>query len=943
MTILAAPLDVTAGWTFKPVGLTLPDGCRHAGRTLNAAHFNRASGGSASLVAPLRGVVTHVTSGSDTVIELTPLPFENRAAFQAVPSGLPTFYFLVAAAKGTAPFVADKAAELATADDVQFAIVGQNGVALDPAAMAAELGKALDPAGGGTSGWGAFAAALAKPQPVPVILLDHTGAPLGDVSVSITLTDGSSSGSYTVTLAKQHAGDLQKAVAAAGLPIGSVFAGGATKAKIALKPAAGMPIPKQHWTRWEDGATSLDFVELTPSARRASVTDLDAWFAPQEAKTQAGATVTPNPARYTFGNKIETFVDGLPTYADMIGELTKVRDSGGAVHFAGWGFQHDFDLVPKRKRKTYGLDEKRDLTLGGLITELSTAGRKSRFLVNRYLQTGNLSDARAIVAIALMAGYTPAMAFGFYGPEKLRMNMAGSLITLGAVIGGTWFMTKFVDNLGATLDDSDDAREALNALANTEAIWSLYPAEISDNPNKEHVLHQIAKFATIKRVGVYHQKLGVISHAGGNLVGYVGGVDFSPSRVDDSSHGIAAPFHDIHARIEGPAALDLARTFDQRWAHEAKTAPAFALPASQQSAGGAIAQVARTYFKTTDTSRKLPFATEGDFTLQSTLFQAIAAAREFIYIEDQYFSPSEDYEAALLKALDTIRFLTIVLPSTNDQPFSDLRQREVIAKLRNKAPTKVRIGNPMRRPSVAASAEHPTFGRLFLRSAMGPPQPSGAETIHLGPKDAIPDEVPFWLSVDGEMMLVGSPVGSGGTDGSLRSVYRDAHAGLGTTGAAHEKGQAATWMTLQGIYVHAKIMVVDDVFLGVGSANINRRGHYHDGELNVFAVPEELKWAKDNPARALRLATWADQLNLPPSVAGPLCADALAGNALFDRPYFAANRFLPTDAGKPEAAFDLVPGSSWFTLVLKALGFSITSFEQKWVFDTIIDPSTKGK
>ena len=39
------------------------------------------------------------------------------------------------------------------------------------------------------------------------------------------------------------------------------------------------------------------------------------------------------------------------------------------------------------------------------------------------------------------------------------------------------------------------------------------------------------------------------------------------------------------------------------------------------------------------------------------------------------------------------------------------------------------------------------------------------------------------------------------------------------------------------IYVHAKLMVVDDVFLSLGSANLDRRGFFYDGEINAFTIP----------------------------------------------------------------------------------------------------------
>ena len=41
--------------------------------------------------------------------------------------------------------------------------------------------------------------------------------------------------------------------------------------------------------------------------------------------------------------------------------------------------------------------------------------------------------------------------------------------------------------------------------------------------------------------------------------------------------------------------------------------------------------------------------------------------------------------------------------------------------------------------------------------------------------------------------------------------------------------------------MHAKVMIVDDTFLFAGSSNINRRGLYHDGEMDSFTIPQHLR------------------------------------------------------------------------------------------------------
>jgi phosphatidylserine/phosphatidylglycerophosphate/cardiolipin synthase-like enzyme len=58
------------------------------------------------------------------------------------------------------------------------------------------------------------------------------------------------------------------------------------------------------------------------------------------------------------------------------------------------------------------------------------------------------------------------------------------------------------------------------------------------------------------------------------------------------------------------------------------------------------------------------------------------------------------------------------------------------------------------------------------------------------------------------------------------------------------------------VYVHAKVTVVDDAWLTLGSANLNEHSLFNDTEMNVVARDPEL-------ARATRLRLWAEHLELP--------------------------------------------------------------------------------
>ena len=138
--------------------------------------------------------------------------------------------------------------------------------------------------------------------------------------------------------------------------------------------------------------------------------------------------------------------------------------------------------------------------------------------------------------------------------------------------------------------------------------------------------------------------------------------------------------------------------------------------------------------------------------------------------------------------------------------------------------------------------------------------------------------------------------------------------GCGTR--AHVQGAPVTLSQTTGIYVHTKAMIVDDVFVGIGSCNANRRGYFHDGEITAFAVPEQLKAARENPALGLRSALWAEHLGIPPSMGRALLADPVAAVELFRRPTVAGNRFSGFDAlgVKPELGFPSEKGM-WLKLL----------------------------
>ena len=58
------------------------------------------------------------------------------------------------------------------------------------------------------------------------------------------------------------------------------------------------------------------------------------------------------------------------------------------------------------------------------------------------------------------------------------------------------------------------------------------------------------------------------------------------------------------------------------------------------------------------------------------------------------------------------------------------------------------------------------------------------------------------------------------------------------------------------IYVHAKVAIIDDTWLTLGSANLNEHSLFNDTEMNLVTHDPDL-------ARRTRLRLWAEHLELP--------------------------------------------------------------------------------
>jgi len=287
----------------------------------------------------------------------------------------------------------------------------------------------------------------------------------------------------------------------------------------------------------------------------------------------------------------------------------------------------------------------------------------------------------------------------------------------------------------------------------------------------------------VRRGGSHHQKIVVVRHGDEHHeddVAFVGGIDLAHGRNDSPAHlgdeqavamgdaryGERPPWHDVQVRIAGPAVDDVIETFRERWLDPlplegpsplrplrgivARNPPTpGALPPTRPQVRGAATapgphavQILRTY-----PARRhgYPFAPHGERSIARAYLKALARARRFVYIEDQYLW-SLDATRALCDALRAQRELhcVVILPRHPD------------------------LGGVLGRAS--------RFGRSRVERALAA---AGGDRVHV-----------FDLE-----NTQGTP-----------------------------------------IYVHAKVCIVDDIWMTIGSDNLNRRSWTHDSEICCAVV-----------------------------------------------------------------------------------------------------------
>jgi len=441
------------------------------------------------------------------------------------------------------------------------------------------------------------------------------------------------------------------------------------------------------------------------------------------------------------------------------------------------------------------------------------------------------------------------------------------------------------DGLMATHDE-----ETLNYFEGSEVNCVLCPR----NPDNGQSFVQDLQISTMF---THHQKIVAVDSplpGGGSeqrrIVSFVGGIDLCDGRYDtqfhslfrtlDSVHhddfhqpnfpggaigkgGPREPWHDIHSKLEGPVAWDVLYNFEQRWRKQGQKDLLLPLRQFREI----IPPSAVTYeddqetwnvqvFRSIDGGAAFGFpetpedaARSGlvsgkdniiDRSIQDAYINAIRRAKDFIYIENQYFlGSSYGWKPDDIKGQD-IGALHLIPKELS---------LKIVSKIEAGEQFRVYVVVPMWPEGVPESAsvqaildwQRRTMEMMYTDIA----QALRAKQIY----DADPrDYLTFFCLANREVKKNGEYMPQ--EEPEQDSDYKRAQ-------------QNRRFM----IYVHAKMMIVDDEYIIIGSANINQRSMdgARDSEIAMGAY-QPFHLAVNEPARGqihgFRMSLWYEHTGM---------------------------------------------------------------------------------
>jgi phosphatidylserine/phosphatidylglycerophosphate/cardiolipin synthase-like enzyme len=367
-------------------------------------------------------------------------------------------------------------------------------------------------------------------------------------------------------------------------------------------------------------------------------------------------------------------------------------------------------------------------------------------------------------------------------------------------------------------------------------IWRSHPDQQKFSEQENAQLAKIANKHSgeillderVRRFGSHHQKMVIIQHGGSSSesVAFVGGIDLCHGRNDDEDH------------LGDPQAIALDRRYGPRPAwHDTQL----------EIRGPAVGDLLHTFRERWEDPSPLDHRNPWRAAIHRHVKQPEApSALPETLVEPK---PAGDVAVQVLRTYPAKR---------PPYPFAPMGERSV-ARAYVKALARARS---------LVYVEDQYLWSVEIARVL-------AESLRRSPELRLIAVVPRYPDRDGRLT---GPLNRIGQVEALEVVRRAGGERVGVYDLENEAG----WP----IYVHAKVCVIDDVWMAVGSDNLNRRSWTHDSELSCAILDPTLDGRDPaDPARlgdgarvlprSLRLTLWREHLG--PGVSEPDALDPVRG------------------------------------------------------------------
>ncbi|MGN6317472.1 phospholipase D-like domain-containing protein [Trinickia sp.] len=511
----------------------------------------------------------------------------------------------------------------------------------------------------------------------------------------------------------------------------------------------------------------------------------------------------------TYGNALKFLICGQEGFQSLAKDL---REAQATADIVCWGFDPGMELVRA------GGKWKRGQTYGELLDEITT--RPNNPVRVRLLIWGGF-------VASVVQDNMPGLTDPWGSPYESRARDEYSQ---------RWWRDNLPSYRGFR-GKNPNLQIVLRTIARADVVASLAAMPKEEDEPVDDWHNPVDEGSLLKNFATHHQKPVLIDYAyegGRKAVGYVMGLnsvtdywDRAAHEIDDplrearaekaigaerthesATQGVAAnatyrrtkPYQDYACRVVGPALKRLHENFERGWNAFAprtqKTEELTQLPPN-------IPTLPRNPAHSVQIVRTQP--QEREKSIKELYFQATSFARNYIYIENQYFFYPE-FARHLKKERAKFCDAWARLP---DKPISEVPKLHLFIVIPHPeddglvprtfdALTELGASDTMREQAayIDAGKHHQDYAHA-----------------HKGTKGNMVIDRPSLEELQGSLGLKVSVarLRTSGLDANHKMAYRE-------------------------IYIHSKLMLIDDVFVTLGSANVNQRSMAVDSEINIAAT-----------------------------------------------------------------------------------------------------------